>query len=392
MNGQDFMKAWEGHEFNLCLDHATMLSRHQLERLCEEIPDTDLHKLSSVFFFARQITEGQASAYAALLNSKFRQVSKDRCGKGLDIAAEACYRLSLSVPELMEWLHLRGSCQAKQDIFHSYTFALSCLKTQAEASGPDLIKRGMADRWAEALSYDFSMVETVDKDVLAFINKMVALRSDRIGSTMIYCLKQQANQAPIDQRAATFAIGISSMIEMLRQHDLVVVPKDVEPFIKEIDGIAEYFHNQDIAPIAVARNALLRYFLDPEQGGRWLGNSYSKSGRKPLDLTQIRRIGVAIDKALEKPISSEVGDLCWRHKVGLINAIGRLQGTSMVIENAVVGLIKDCEDDQLKTLLSLVTSKAAVIMARGIGRKMPERVSLVTPKLGEKIFAIDLGL
>lgn len=392
MNGQDFIKAWDGHEFNSCLDHAKVLSEHQLERLCEEIPDADLCKLSSVFFFARQITDAQASAYASLLNSKFRQVSRDKYSKGLDIAAQACYRLSLSVPELMEWLHLRGSNQAKKDVFHSYTFALSCLKIQAESSGPDLIKRGMADRWAEALSYDFSMVETVDKDMLAFINKMVTLRSDRIGSTMIYSIKQQANQAPFDQRTATFAMGIFSMIEMLRQHDLVVVPKDVEPLIKEIDGIGEYFYNQDIAPIAVARNALLRYFLDPEHGGRWLGNCYSKSGRKPLDLNQIKRIGVAIDMALEKPISIDVGDLCWRHKIGLINAISRLQGTSMVIENAVVGLIKDCKDDQLQVILSLVTSRAAVILARGIGRKMPQRVSLVTPKLGEKIFAIDLGL
>lgn len=392
MNGQDFMRAWDGHEFSSCLNHATVLSEHQLERLCEEIPDADLCKLSSVFFFARQITDAQASAYAQLLNSKFRQVSRDRYGKGLNIAAEACYRLSLSIPELMEWLHLGGSNKAKKDIFHSYTFALSCLKTQAEASGPDLIKRGMADRWAEALSYDFSMAATVDKDVLAFINKMVTLRSDRIGSTMIYSLKQQANHAPFDQRTSTFATGISSMIEMLRQHDFVVVPKDVEPLIKEVDGIAEYFQNHDIAPIVLARNDLLRYFLDPEHGGRWLGNSYSKSGRKPLDLTQIKRIGVAIDRALEKPISNEVGDLCWRHKAGLINAIGRLQGTATVIENAVVGLIKDCEDDQLKKLMSLVTSKAAVIMARGIGRKMPERLSLITPKLGEKIFAIDLGL
>ena len=392
MNATQFMAAWDSHEFSICLNHLAKLNAGEMGDLCKAIPDSDMGKISSVFFYARQMTNAQTSAYAALVSTKLKQLANSRIGKNLDLAASACNRLSLSVAEHMECSHLRGGSQAKQDVFDAYTVSLSCLRAQSEISGPDLVNQKLADRWADALSYDFKMIERVEVKTVAFINKIVTLRGDRIASTMLYSLKQQSNLLPLDERTAGFSKGVDGMIAMLGKCDLLVVPKDVEPLIKEIDCIAQYFHNQDEKPLIGARNALLKWLLDPEHAGRWLGNSYAKSGRKPLDLTQIKKLSMSIDRALEKPESHELHDLRWRYKIGLINAIGRLSGTPSIIENAVVNLIRNCEDDQIKVILSRVTSRAAVIMARGIGRRLPEKVRLITPKLGEKIFAVDLGL
>lgn len=392
MNAERFMAQWGRHEFSDCLSDLESASPSDLITLCQEIPVSELGRLCSVFFYSRQMSNSQTSAYASLIETKF-SLAKKTGGMALAQAAGACYTFSLSIPEHMECsFHRGGGSQVMRDVFKAYTASLLCLKAHAEVSGPDLIRRNMADRWVEALSYDFTMIDEVDKQSIAFINKIVTLRGDRIASTMIYSLKQQANHAPVEERAARFAEGIEKMLVMLSKCDLIFAPKDVEPLIKEIDCIAQYFHNQGIKPVLAARNALLLHMLDPDMAGRWLGNSYAKTGRKPLDLFLIKRLATTIEKALEKPESHEISQLRWTHKVGIINAMGRLTGTPSVIENAVVSLIKDCEDDQIQSILCQVTSAASVIMARGIGRRLPDRVRLVTPKLGEKIFAVDLGL
>ncbi|MBD8681201.1 MULTISPECIES: hypothetical protein [Pseudomonas] len=392
MNAQKMIESWERHEFGACLSHLALLSDGDLLQLSGEIPDAKIGAFCSIFFFSRHMTNEQTSAYARLLEHKFQTVARRRNPQSVMDIGKACSLLSLCVPELMESSYERKGLQAMKDIFRAYTASLACLKVQVEFGEPALINKGMVERWAEALTYDFGMIDKVDPDTLAFINKMVTLRGDRVASTMIYALKQKASHSPAEERPGEFSDGIEQMVNTMASHDLLIVPKDVESLVKEADHLPQYYLNHESKKLWAARSSLLTHLLDPDEGGRWLGNSYSKSGRKVLDPVGLKRLRGAIESALDKPESQGLEHLAWRSKVGLINAMSRLPGNQNVTENLIVNLIRPCEDDHVKWILSQVTRKASLLIARGIGRKIPERVSLITPRLGEKLLAVDLGL
>lgn len=391
MNANDFIEAWGRHHFDQCLNSISRMTGDEIKSLSDNIMPENMECLSSPFFFIRQMTSTQALAYTKLLTHKFDNPAGVFNGSSPRIG-KACSRLSLCVPEFMEAAYLRGDRASLEGMFRAYTMAIECLEKQVDRDGPGLIERGMAERWAEALSYTFRLIDEVQPSTIAFINKAIGLRGDKIASTMIYALRQKASHAPAGQRPGQFAEGLGRLLGVMEGTDLLIVPQDVDSLIKEVDNLPSYYLETDQGCLWAVRDSFLKHLLDPGRGGKWLGNTFARSGRKPLDVDKIVRLGRSIDTLLGKPESRLASEALWIHKVGLINAISRHVGSQSILENAMVTLVKDCSDDQIRHILQTVTPKAAVILAKGIGRRLPERLSVVSSRLGEKIFVVDLGL
>lgn len=394
MNADQFMGNWVGGEQMSCFDAIACMEEHQLLELAGGIiPESMEALVIGSCFYTHRLSNKQALAYAKLLQLKFddphgavsTRFMPARVGK-------ACHNFSLILLGHLEAAHLRGDRASIHSLFKAYTSALACLEKQIERDDVKLIERGMVERWAEALSYDFVMADAVEQHTWDFLNKALVLRQDKAASVILHSLKQQSLSAAPEQRPVVYAEKLASFLGFMKVSRLVLMPKDPGPLLVEISKLDRAFLRGDSQCVSAIKSEIIAYLVDPATGGKHLGHTYSKGARKALEIKAILNLSETIDRILAEDEGVLGKRDLWRHKSALINALARSQDFGGTIGDAMLRCMTGLSDVQMTEVMGRCTPKAARLLTAAVRRRMPDKIELLPVRWRESLLMSDLGI